>query len=58
MIRPVILLWNAGAHMDMVNKYGICPYTGYLKSNDLMFYKSSLFFMFSIVIVFFFFSRI
>lgn len=29
----VMELLNAGAHTDFVNKFGVCPHTGYLKSN-------------------------
>jgi hypothetical protein len=36
--KMVIELLNAGAHTDFVNKCGVCPHTGYLKSNYLIFY--------------------
>jgi hypothetical protein len=37
----VIELLNSGSHTDFVNERGVCPHTGYLKSNYLMFYIQS-----------------
>lgn len=41
--KMVMELLNAGAHTDFVNKWGMCPHTGYLNSNNLVFYKLSIF---------------
>lgn len=37
-------LLNAGAHSDFVNKDGVCPHTGYLNSNDLIFVTFTMFY--------------
>lgn len=34
--KMVMELLNAGAHTDFVNKFGVCPHTGYLKSKIKM----------------------
>lgn len=44
----VMELLNAGAHTDYVNRDGECPHTGYLKSNDFIFYCTYSFVNFSL----------
>jgi len=49
--KMVMELLNAGAHTDFVNKFGVCPHTGYLSSNYFILINLTLFYCLYIIII-------